>query len=154
MEGRSTTLDNSMSGEQNMLPSLDNKYLLETVEGIIQFVKSDDDPQLADVIVRLEVLGRKLRTAKSELHTVVDEATEAEFHSLLDSHPKLQKAYLLRHIGEGRKSALSALQKFAALAQTRQLSDDEVRRLRMTEKILRKWEDFEEEIKRRYADTQ
>jgi hypothetical protein len=143
-----------MSGEHIMFPLQDNKYLLETVEGLIEFVKSDDDPQLADVIVRLEVLGRKLRMAQSEWHSVVDEATEAEFHSLLDSHPKLQKAYLLRHIGEGRKSALSALQKLAALAQTRQLSDDEMRRLGKTEEALRKWEDFEEDIKRRYADTQ
>lgn len=137
-----------------MLRLQDKKYLLETVEGLIESVRSDDDPQLEDVIVRLEVLGRKLRIAQTEWHAVVDEATEAEFHCLLDSHPKLQKAYLLRHIREGRTSALSALQKLAALAQTRQLSDDEMRRLRKTEEVLRKWDDFEEDIKRRFADTQ
>jgi hypothetical protein len=133
-----------------MLVRLDATYLSETVGKILQRLRADSGHALDDVIVRLEVLHRTLRTLESTPHCSADHATEVEFHSLLSGHPKLQKIYLLRHTEEARRSALAALQRFATLAETRQLSDDETCRLRKIEESLRKWEEFEDEIKRRY----
>jgi hypothetical protein len=130
---------------------LERPYLLERLNSIIQFARNDPDPQLEGVLMELERLSMTLQGTQRQLSSAVDEVVEAEFHSLLASHPKLQKAYLLGYLAELRQSASAAVQKIEALARSKELSDDEERRLRKARENLQKCDDFERHVKQRYS---
>jgi hypothetical protein len=120
----------------------DIRHRLKTLEVMIQILKSDD-PQLTDLIGRLELLRVKFEFAETESSFELVQALDVEYHTLLNNHRRLQRAYLLRYTKDMRESVLQGLEKFAALAQTRPLSEDEMHRFRRTEDNLRKLDDFE-----------
>ncbi len=111
-----------------------DQYLIQRIESILHILRSDNDPTLEKTRGGLEALHKQLRAPKSKL----EPAVEAEFYSLLVSHSKVKKAYLLGLTDEMRKSCTLAISNFTALAETRQLTDDELNRLTKTKENLRR----------------
>lgn len=113
---------------------------------MLQILKSDD-PQLSDLIARLQTLHGKFKIAEAKPTSEFDDAIEVEYHTLLNNDRRLQRAYLLRYTAEMRENAIKALQQFAMLSQNRQLSEEETIRLRRVQENVRKLDSLEARVR-------